>query len=97
MGSGGIVHDLRGSSGRSKPFTSVIPFAGFSSVPQLGKEYIEGKEEEPKATHLRYLLQKTGKNTNDGQKNFLTDLKSFIVCFHFWSVFSWNIVSEKQH
>lgn len=36
-----------------------------------------------------------GKNTNVDQKIFLTDLKSFIVCFYFWSVFSTNIFFGK--
>ena len=56
MGSGGIVRDLRGISGRSKPweriygpFPSVIPFRGFVSVPVLGKN-IEGQEEKRKTT-----------------------------------------------
>ena len=55
MSSGGIVSDLRGISRPSKPweqiygpFLLVISFGGFVSVPNLGKEYIEGKEEEPK-------------------------------------------------
>ena len=55
MGSGGIIRDLRGISRRSKtweriygPLPSMIPFGGFVSVPNLGKGYTEGKEEEPK-------------------------------------------------
>lgn len=50
MGSGGIVRDLPGIEALGAnlwPFPSVISCGGFVSVPNLGKEFIEGKEEEP--------------------------------------------------
>ena len=57
MGSECIVCDLCGISRRAKPweciygpFPSVTPFGSLVSVPKLGKEYIEGKEEESQTT-----------------------------------------------
>ena len=57
MGSSVMIRDLRRILSRLKPwegiygpFPLVIPFGGFILVPNLGKEYIEGKEEEPKTT-----------------------------------------------
>ena len=42
-------------------FPSVIPFGGFVSVPNLGKECIQGKEEEPKPpkSHKTHKTHKT--------------------------------------
>ena len=57
MGSVDIVRDVRGISTRSKPweriygpFPSVIPYGGIVSMPNIGEQYREGKEEEPKTT-----------------------------------------------
>ena len=46
MGSGGIDRDLRNISRRSKRWERV--YGPFPSVSDLGKGYIEAKQEEPK-------------------------------------------------